>query len=78
MEKQLEEIVFNIVVEKSNCDDVILEESIMINKDKIINDVMKSFEVEREFEIDVIVLDQKLLVFIVLDILYFVLNKFME
>lgn len=50
----------------------------MINKDKIINDVMKSFEVKREFEIDVIVLDQKLLVFIVLDILYFVLNKFME
>lgn len=78
MEKQLEEIVFNIGVEKSNCDDVILEESIMINKDKIINDVMKSFEVKREFEIDVIVLDQKLLVFIVLDILYFVLNKFME
>lgn len=78
MDKQLEEIVFNIVVEKSNCDDVILEESIMINKDKIINDVTKLFEVEREFEIDVIVLDQKLLVFIVLDILYFVLNKFME
>lgn len=50
----------------------------MINKDKIINDVMKSFEVKREFEIDVIVLDQKLLVFLVLDILYFVLNKFME
>lgn len=75
---QLEEIVFNIGVEKSNCDDVILEESIKINKDKIINDVMKSFEVEREFEIDVIVLDQKLLVFLVLDILYFVLNKFME
>lgn len=78
MDKQLEEIVFNIEVEKSNCDDVILEESIMINKDKIINDVTKLFEVEREFEIDVIVLDQKLLVFIVLDILYFVLNKFME
>lgn len=78
MDKQLEEIGFNIEVEKSNCDDVILEESIMINKDKIINDVTKLFEVEREFEIDVIVLDQKLLVFIVLDILYFVLNKFME
>lgn len=78
MDKQLEEIVFNIEVEKSNCDDVIFEESIMINKDKIINDVTKLFEVEREFEIDVIVLDQKLLVFIVLDILYFVLNKFME
>lgn len=78
MDKQLEEIVFNIEVEKSNCDDVILEESIMINKDKIINDVMKSFEVKREFEIDVIALDQKLLVFLVLDILYFVLNKFME
>lgn len=78
MDKQLEEIVFNIEVEKSNCDDVILEESIMINKDKIINDVTKLFEVEREFEIDVIVLDQKLLVFLVLDILYFVLNKFME
>lgn len=78
MDKQLEEIVFNIEVEKSNCDDVILEESIMINKDKIINDVMKLFEVKREFEIDVIVLDQKLLVFLVLDILYFVLNKFME
>lgn len=72
MDKQLEEIVFNIEVEKSNCDDVILEESIMINKDKIFN------EVKREFEIDVIVLDQKLLVFLVLDILYFVLNKFME
>lgn len=78
MDKQLEEIVFNVEVEKSNCDDEILEESIMINKDKIINDVMKMFEVKREFEIDVIVLDQKLLVFIVLDILYFVLNKFME
>lgn len=78
MDKQLEEIVFNVEVEKSNCDDEILEESIMINKDKIINDVMKLFEVEREFEIDVIVLDQKLLVFLVLDILYFVLNKFME
>lgn len=78
MDKQLEEIVFNVEVEKSNCDDEILEESIMINKDKIINDVMKSFEVKREFEIDVIVLDQKLLVFLVLDILYFVLNKFME
>lgn len=78
MDKQLEEIVFNIEVEKSNCDDVIFEESIMINKDKIINDVMKSFEVKREFEIDVIALDQKLLVFLVLDILYFVLNKFME
>lgn len=78
MEKQLEEIVFNIGVEKSNCDDEILEESIKINKDKIINDVTKSFEVKREFEIDVIVLDQKLLVFLVLDILYFVLNKFME
>lgn len=78
MDKQLEEIVFNVEVEKSNCDDKILEESIMINKDKIINDVMKSFEVKREFEIDVIALDQKLLVFLVLDILYFVLNKFME
>lgn len=78
MDKQLEEIVFNVEVEKSNCDDEILEESIMINKDKIINDVMKSFEVKREFEIDVIALDQKLLVFLVLDILYFVLNKFME
>lgn len=78
MDKQLEEIVFNVEVEKSNCDDEILEESIMINKDKIINDVMKMFEVKREFEIDVIVLDQKLLVFLVLDILYFVLNKFME
>lgn len=78
MDKQLEEIVFNVEVEKSNCDDEILEESIMINKDKIINDVMKLFEVKREFEIDVIVLDQKLLVFLVLDILYFVLNKFME
>lgn len=78
MDKQLEEIVFNVEVEKSNCDDEILEESIMINKDKIINDVMKSFEVKKEFEIDVIALDQKLLVFLVLDILYFVLNKFME
>lgn len=78
MDKQLEEIVFNVEVEKSNCDDEILEESIMINKDKIINDVMKLFEVKREFEIDVIALDQKLLVFLVLDILYFVLNKFME
>lgn len=78
MDKQLEEIVFNVEVEKSDCDDEILEESIMINKDKIINDVMKSFEVKREFEIDVIALDQKLLVFLVLDILYFVLNKFME
>lgn len=72
MDKQPEEIASNTAAEKSNCDDVISEESIMTNKDKTTN------EVKRESETDVTVLDQKSLVSPASDTLYPVLNKFME
>lgn len=72
MDKQPEEIASNTAAEKSNCDDVISEESIMTNKDKTTN------EVKRESETDVTVLDQKSLVSTASDTLYPVLNKFME
>lgn len=72
MDKQPEEIASNTAAEKSNCDDVISEESIMTYKDKTTN------EVKRESETDVTVLDQKSLVSTASDTLYPVLNKFME
>lgn len=78
MEKQPEEIASNVEAEKSNCDDEISEESIMTNKDKTTNDVMKPSEVKRESETDVTALDQKSLVSPASDTLYPVLNKFME
>lgn len=78
MDKQPEEIASNTGAEKSNCDDVISEESIKTNKDKTTNDVMKPSEVERKSETDVTALDQKSLVSPASDTLYPVLNKFME
>lgn len=78
VDKQPEEIASNTGAEKSNCDDVISEESIMTNKDKTTNDVMKPSEVKRESGTDVTALDQKALVSPASDTLYPVLNKFME
>lgn len=78
MDKQPKEIASNVEAEKSNCDDEISEESIMTNKDKTTNDVMKPSEVKRESETDVTALDQKSLVSPASNTLYPVLNKFME
>lgn len=78
MDLQSEEIASNTGAEESNCDDAISEESIMANKDKITNDVMKPSEIKRESETDITLLDQKSLVSPASDTLYPVLNKFME
>lgn len=79
MDMQLEEIASsNTEAEESNCDESISEESIMTNKDKTTNDVMKPSEMKREIETNVTVLDQNSLVTPASDTLYPVLNKFME
>lgn len=79
MDMQPEEIASsNTEAEESNCDESISEESIMTNKDKTTNDVMKPSEMKRETETDVTLLDQNSLVTPASDTLYPVLNKFME